>query len=77
MKRFDSSSIGSTLLISLVAGLFVLGGCTADTLTGTTPPDAEEDMTVQQASHNQQASSDVDGGSNDDPDGDHNVDDTE
>ncbi len=66
MKRFDSSSIGSTLVLSLVAGLFVLGGCTADTLTGTSPTDSEE-VTVQEASHNQGASA-TDDGSNDKPD---------
>ena len=37
---------------TLLAGAILLGGC-SDSLTGTTPPTAEEDVTVQEAAeHN-------------------------
>ncbi len=66
MKRFRSSTLGSALVFSLIAGLIVLGGCTADTLTGPTPED--EEVTVQQAPQDQTDQS-TDDGSTEDGDG--------
>lgn len=66
MKRFRSSTLGSALIFSLIAGLIVLGGCTADTLTGPTPED--EEVTVQQATQDQTGQV-TDGGNNEDGNG--------
>lgn len=63
MKRFRSSTLGFTLIFSLIAGLIVLGGCTADTLTGPTPE--EEEVTVQQTTQDQTGQA-TDDGSNED-----------
>lgn len=70
MERSRSSTIGSLLTATLLAGAVLLGGC-ADSLTGTTPPDAEEKVTVEQppAQHNTQN----DGGTDTDPPAGHNT----
>lgn len=53
MERSTFSAIGSFFTATLLAGAIFLGGC-SDSLTGTTPPDAEESATVEQqrAQHN-------------------------
>ncbi|PSQ66783.1 MAG: hypothetical protein BRD32_01935 [Bacteroidetes bacterium QH_2_64_74] len=52
MERFSSTNIGSFFTAVLLAGAILLGGC-SDSLTGTTPPTADEDVTVQKtAEHN-------------------------
>lgn len=56
MERFQSPTIGSFFVVSLLAGAILLGGC-SDSLTGATPPDAEEVTVQEQAQHN---TSDVD-----------------
>lgn len=65
MKPFRFSTPISILIFSLVAGLIVLGGCTADTLTGPMPEN--EEVTVQQTTQNQTSTQAEDGGSGDDP----------
>lgn len=67
MQQFRSTKIGSALVFSLIAGMIVLGGCTADTLTGPTPED--EEVTVQQTTQNQDAPQSTDDGSTDTGDG--------
>lgn len=61
MKRSRFSSIGSLFTALLLASAVLLGGC-ADSLTGPTPPDAEEKVTVDQPSapHNTQDGDGVD-----------------
>ena len=52
MERSSSTTLGSFFTATLLAGAILLGGC-SDSLTGTTPPTAEEDVTVQEAAeHN-------------------------
>lgn len=53
MERSTFSAIGSFFTATLLAGTILLGGC-SDSLTGTTPPDAEEENTTveQRAQHN-------------------------
>ena len=52
MERSSSTTLGSFFTATLLAGAILLGGC-SDSLTGTTPPTAEEDVTVQEtAEHN-------------------------
>ena len=52
MKRSSSTTIGSFFTTVLFAGALLLGGC-SDSLTGTTPQTADEDVTVQKtAKHN-------------------------
>ena len=77
MKRFRSlSTLGSFFTATLFAGALLLGGC-SDSLTGTTPPNAEEEVTVQQppAQHNTQNVGDDDGssGTDTDPNAGHNT----
>jgi hypothetical protein len=56
MERSRFSAITSLFAALLFTGTIVLGGC-GDSLTGTAPPDAEEEVTVQSppAQHNSQA----------------------
>jgi hypothetical protein len=52
MERSSSTTLGSFFTATLLAGAILLGGC-SDSLTGVTPPTAEEDVTVQEnADHN-------------------------
>ena len=52
MERSSSTTLGSFFTATLLAGAILLGGC-SDSLTGVTPPTAEEDVTVQEAAeHN-------------------------
>ena len=52
MERSSSTTLGSFFTATLLAGAILLGGC-SDSLTGVTPPSAEEDVTVQEAAeHN-------------------------
>jgi hypothetical protein len=52
MERSSSTTLGSFFTATLLAGAILLGGC-SDSLTGVTPPTAEEDVTVQEtAEHN-------------------------
>ena len=52
MERSSSITLGSFFTATLLAGAILLGGC-SDSLTGVTPPTAEEDVTVQEnADHN-------------------------
>ena len=52
MERSSSTTLGSFFTATLLAGAILLGGC-SDSLIGTTPPTAEEDVTVQEAAeHN-------------------------
>ena len=52
MERSSSTTLGSFFTATLLAGAILLGGC-SDSLTGVTPPTAEEDVAVQEnADHN-------------------------
>lgn len=51
MERFQSPTISSFFLATLLAGAVLLGGC-SDSFTGVTPPEAEEEVTVQNPQHN-------------------------
>ena len=52
MERSSPTTLGSFFTATLLAGAILLGGC-SDSLTGVTPPTAEEDVTVQEtAEHN-------------------------
>ena len=52
MERSSPTTLGSFFTATLLAGAILLGGC-SDSLTGVTPPSAEEDITVQEtAEHN-------------------------
>ena len=52
MERSSSTTLGSFFTATLLTGAILLGGC-SDSLTGVTPPTAEEDVTVQEAAeHN-------------------------
>ena len=52
MEHSPSTTLGSFFTATLLAGAILLGGC-SDSLTGVTPPTAEEDVTVQEAAeHN-------------------------
>ena len=68
MERSSSTTLGSFFTATLLAGAILLGGC-SDSLTGTTPPTAEEDVTVQEnADHNTNG-----GGEDTDPSASHNT----
>jgi hypothetical protein len=73
MDRSRLSMLSSAFTAALFAGTLLLGGC-SDSLTGTAPPDAEENVTVQQppAQHNNQ-SMDDDGSADTDPGAGHNT----
>ena len=52
MERSSSTTLGSFFTAALLAGAILLGGC-SDSLTGVTPPSAEENITMQEtAEHN-------------------------
>ena len=52
MERSSPTTLGSFFTATLLASAILLGGC-SDSLTGVTPPTAEEDVTVQEAAeHN-------------------------
>ena len=60
MERSSSTTIGSFFTATFLAGAILLGGC-SDSLTGVTPPTAEEDVTVQEnADHNTNDGTDTD-----------------
>lgn len=66
MKRSHFTTIGSFFTALLLAGTVLLGGC-SDSFTGVTPPEAEENVTLQErAQHN---TNDVDTS----PQGSHNT----
>ena len=68
MERSSSTTIGSFLTATLLAGAILLGGC-SNNFTGVTPPSAEEDITVQEtAEHNTNGE-----GENTDPGASHNT----
>lgn len=53
MRRPRFSTIGSVFTAVLLAVAILFSGC-SDSLTGTTPPDRDQEVTVQQqAQHNQ------------------------
>jgi hypothetical protein len=68
MERSRFSTIGTLFTATLLAGAVLLGGC-SDSLTGPTPPDTQEQMTVDQPQHNTQN----DGGTDTDPVAGHNT----
>ena len=70
MERSHSTTISSLFTATLLAGAILLGGC-SDSLTGATPPDTEENVTVQQAQHNTSAKDD--GGGDTSPAAGHNT----
>jgi len=60
MERSRFSTIGTLFTATLLAGAVLLGGC-SDSLTGTTPPDTEQQVTVDTPSgHNTQDNDGVD-----------------
>lgn len=46
MRRFRSSSLFTTILIALTAGMLALGGCSQESMTGPTPPETEDEVKV-------------------------------
>ncbi|MFB6247349.1 MAG: hypothetical protein ABEL97_02130 [Salinibacter sp.] len=66
MRRFRSTSLFTTLLIALTAGMLALGGCSQESMTGPTPPETEDEVKVDGTS---KTSNDT---STDDPQGGHN-----
>jgi hypothetical protein len=67
MERSRFSTIGTLFTATLLAGAVLLGGC-SDSLTGTTPPDTEQQVTVDPG-HNTQD----DGGADTTPVAGHNT----
>lgn len=66
MRRFRSTSLFTTILIALTAGMLALGGCSQESMTGPTPPQTEDEVKVD---GNSKTGDDT---STDDPKGGHN-----
>ena len=64
MRRFHSSSLFTTILIALTAGVFALGGCAQDSVTGPAPQQEEVEVQGDMDKSNDTSTDDPRGGHN-------------